>query len=408
MSERYDLVIVGAGIHGVGVAQAAAARGHSVLVLEQRGIAHGTSSRSSKLIHGGLRYLETAQLGLVYECLRERARLLRLAPELVKLRHFHFPVYRHTLRRPWQLRAGLSLYALLGGVTQASRFTTVPMRLWPALDGLETRDLQAVFRYQDAQTDDAALTRAVMGSALALGAELRVPATFLGADLEAREVTVHYDCAGETRSCSAHVLVNAAGPWVNAVLSKVRPAPSALDIDLVQGAHILVPGTLTQGIYYLEAPRDRRAVFVMPWQSDTLVGTTETPYRGDPDAVHALDAEKTYLRETLERYFPAYASQTGTRILTAYAGLRVLPAGGGAPFTRSRETVLHVDQPARPRMLSIYGGKLTAYRATADKVMHRLARSLPRRTPLADTRTLELRSEPEESLLLSDERNPPK
>ncbi|MDE2089910.1 MAG: FAD-dependent oxidoreductase [Gammaproteobacteria bacterium] len=395
MSERYDLIIVGAGIHGAGVAQAAAARGYSVLVLERHGLAHGTSSRSSKLIHGGLRYLETAQLGLVYECLRERARLLRLAPALVRLRQFHFPVYRHTQRRPWQLRLGLSVYALLGGLTRANRFNTVPRRLWDTLDGLETRDLQAVFRYQDAQTDDAALTRAVMHSALALGAELRMPATFLGADLEAREVTVHYACAGETRSCSSRVLVNAAGPWVNAVLDKVRPAPSVLDIDLVQGAHILVPGTLTQGIYYLEAPRDRRAVFVMPWRGDTLVGTTETSYRGDPDAVHALEEEKAYLLETLGRYFPAYASQPGRSILTAYAGLRVLPAGGGTPFTRSRETVLHADYPARPRILSIYGGKLTAYRATAGKVMDRLAHSLPRRTPVADTRVLELKPAPD-------------
>lgn len=395
MTECYDLVIVGAGIHGAGVAQAAAARGHPVLVLEQHGVAHGTSSRSSKLIHGGLRYLETAQLGLVYECLRERARLLRLAPELVKLRQFHFPVYRHTQRRPWQLRAGLSVYALLGGLTRTNLFNTVPRRLWDTLDGLETRDLQTVFRYQDAQTDDAALTRAVMHSALALGAELRVPAAFLDADLGAQEVSIHYDCAGETRSCSAHVLVNAAGPWVDAVLSKVRPAPSALRIELVQGAHILVPGTLTQGIYYVEAPRDRRTVFIMPWRGDTLVGTTETPYRGDPEAVHALDGEQAYLLETLQRYFPAYASRPGTRILTAYAGLRVLPANGGAPFTRSRETVLHTDRPTRPRVLSIYGGKLTAYRATADKVMDGLAHSLPRRTPVADTRVLELKLAPD-------------
>lgn len=394
MTDHYDVVVVGAGIHGAGVAQAAAARGYSVLVLEQHGIASGTSSRSSKLIHGGLRYLEHAQLGLVYECLRERARLLRLAPALVALRDFYFPVYRHTRRRPWQLRAGLSLYALLGGLARENRFNTVPQRLWDSLDGLETADLQAVFRYQDAQTDDLALTRAVMHSAIALGAKLRMPAALLGADLGARDVVIHYGHSGETRSCSARVLVNAAGPWVNAILSKISPPSSALDIELVQGTHILVPGTLTQGIYYVEAPRDRRAVFIMPWRDDTLIGTTETPYRGDPAAVHALEEEKAYLLETLAHYFPARAVGHRADGVTAYAGLRVLPAGASTPFARSRETVLHVDRPDGPRLLSIYGGKLTAYRATADKVMDRLARSLPRRTPVADTRIMELKPVP--------------
>src|SRR6185436_2703518 len=172
---NYDLLIIGAGIHVVGVAQAAAAAGYSVLVLEKTALAAGTSSKSSKLIHGGLRYLETGQLRLVRESLREREILLRVAPELVHLVPFYIPVYRRTRRRPWQITVGLSLYAALGGFTSANRFARLARDEWAALDGLETRALQAVFRYHDAQTDDAALTRAVMRSAQSLGAELKMP-----------------------------------------------------------------------------------------------------------------------------------------------------------------------------------------------------------------------------------------
>ncbi|MEE8343300.1 MAG: FAD-dependent oxidoreductase, partial [Gammaproteobacteria bacterium] len=179
----YHVGIIGGGIHGVGVAQRAAAQGYTVLVLEKAGLAAGTSSRSSKLIHGGLRYLESAQFGLVRECLRERSLLLQIAPELVRLQPFMVPVYRHTRRRPWQLRLGLSLYALLGGMDKENRFTTIPRRHWDQLDGLATEGLEKVYRYRDAQTDDALLTRAVMNSAQELGAELAMPANFLGAKM---------------------------------------------------------------------------------------------------------------------------------------------------------------------------------------------------------------------------------
>jgi len=192
MTQSYDVVIVGGGIHGVGVAQAAAARGHSVLVLEQTAIAHGTSGRSSSLIHGGLRYLETAQLSLVKECLHERKLLLRLAPELVRLVPFYIPIYRSTCRRPWQLRLGLSLYALLGGMRAENRFSTLPRSQWDSLDGLSTENLQVVFCYHDGQTNDAVLTRSVMQSAMTMGAELALPATFVAAQLKSDEVVVDF------------------------------------------------------------------------------------------------------------------------------------------------------------------------------------------------------------------------
>lgn len=392
MTDRYELVVIGGGIHGAGVAQAAAAQGHSVLVLEQTALAAGTSSRSSKLIHGGLRYLEGGHLNLVRECLHERALLLKLAPDLVKLRPFYLPVYRDTHRRPWEIRLGLSLYALLAGIDKISRYHRVPRHHWDRLDGLATDGLDAVFCYPDAQTDDAALTRAVMHSAQTLGAELRMPASVQQVECHAKGATVHYRTAQGSVQCECLAVVNAAGPWVNQVLQKVTPVPPQLAVELVQGTHILVRGTLIQGIYYLEAPRDRRAVFVMPWRGKTLVGTTETVFRGDPARVQPLQDEIDYLRETLAHYFPRYRS--GERqILEAFAGLRVLPAQADSPFSRSRETVLLPDRTDKPQLLTIYGGKLTAYRATAAAVMAHLRPSLPAHKAIADTASLALQAE---------------
>jgi glycerol-3-phosphate dehydrogenase len=386
-SEDFDVVVVGGGIHGAGVLQAAAAAGHRALLLEERGPAAGTSSRSSKLVHGGLRYLETFQLGLVRESLAERAILLRVAPELVRLVPFHVPIYRDTKRRPWKIRAGLTLYALLGGLAHEARFESVPETEWSGLDGLRTEGLDAVFRYYDGQTDDAALVRAVLRSADALGGRFLAPASFLGARRDGDRWEVRYRVGAGERTCQARALVNAGGPWVEEVRRKIAPLPPGLEVDLVGGAHIEVEGTLARGIYYTEAPRDRRAVFVMPWKGRTLVGTTETPYSGDPAAVKPLDSEIEYLRDTLAHYFPG---RNGA-VLDAWAGLRVLPRGSGSPFERPRETTFVVDDSRAPRMIAIYGGKLTGYRATAEKTMARLARSLPRRAPLADTARLPLR-----------------
>lgn len=390
MSAAYDLTVVGGGIHGCGVAQAAAAAGYSVLVLEQAALAHGTSSRSSKLIHGGLRYLEQFELGLVRECLRERRLLLRLAPSLVRLEPFHIPVYRDTSRRPWLVRAGLSLYSLLGGLHRHTRFVSLARARWSHLDGLDTNGLSAVFRYRDARTDDAALTRAVMASARALGAELACPARFTGARRSRDGVVVTCLQQGREREIAARVLVNAAGPWINRVLARVTPEVAPLAVTLVQGSHLLFDHRLTQGIYYVESPSDRRPVFVTPHARGTLAGTTEKAFHGDPGDAAPDEDERVYLLQAVSRYFPALAERP---VLDAFAGVRVLPAGPVPANRRSRETVLHVDDPGATRVLSIYGGKLTSYRATAEKVVRRLAPSLPGRRRRARTDSLPLSAE---------------
>lgn len=391
MADSYDVVVVGGGIAGVGVAQAAAAAGHSVLVLEKTALAAGTSSKSSKLIHGGLRYLESYEFSLVHESLDERALLLRNAPDLVELKPFYIPIYSRTRRRPLVIRAGLTLYAILGRLRAQVRFRKVPRSDWDRLDGLTTDSLKAVFQYYDAQTDDALLTRAVMASAASLGAELVMPAELVRAELRSAGCVVHYAHGGRESTCEARVLVNAAGPWVNRVVERIEPRPRALDVELVQGTHIIVNGSVERGLYYVEVPRDGRAVFTMPWKGKTLVGTTETRFRGDPDRVQPLRAEKNYLLRVLHRHFPRYRDQL--TVHDAFAGLRVLPAGPGHAFHRTREVILLSDRDSDrdpPRLLSIYGGKLTGYRATATKVLRRVEAALPSRTPVADTRRLRL------------------
>ncbi len=381
----FDIIVIGAGIHGAAVAQAGAAAGYRTLVLEQyRQAARATSSKSSKLIHGGLRYLESGQFGLVHECLTERERLLRNAPHLVQLTPFHIPVYRDTQRRPWRIRLGLSLYALLGG----RRFTSVPSRDWSRLDGLRGEKLQAVFRYVDAQTDDTRLTEAVLASAQLLGADVRYACRFEQAvcDSHSCSVTFREDTTG--RTVRGRTLVNAAGPWVNSVLECVQPAAQGLSIDLVQGTHLVLPGTLHRGMYYLEAPQDKRAVFAMPWKNRILLGTTESLFNGDPADVAPLEGEIRYLLDVYNHFFEPGLRRS--QVIEAFAGLRVLPKSDASAFHRSRDTLLHIDTENCPRLLSIYGGKLTSHRATAERVIRRLRPLLPRRARLANTRSLVL------------------
>jgi glycerol-3-phosphate dehydrogenase len=385
---QYDVVVIGAGIHGAGVAQAAAAAGYSVLVLEQYDeVAKGASSRSSKLIHGGLRYLESGEFHLVKECLRERAMLLRNAPHLVKLVPFYIPVYRDTHRRPWKIALGLMIYSLFS----RKRFHRIPSRDWNQLDGLRSDNLDAVFSYYDAQTDDAALTRAVLQSARTLGAAVITGAVFRQAVLDSSGVAASYEKDGQSVTLTTRVLVNAAGSWVNHVLQRVHHESGAAmelyNMDLVQGTHIIVPGQISHP-YYLEAPQDGRAVFVVPWKNNIMVGTTELHYHGDPADVRPTAEEINYLLEIYNHYFKRELNSGD--VIEAFAGLRVLPDGGENASSKSRETHFHENDPKQPRVVSIYGGKLTSYRATAEKLLRRIKNLLPETAPVADTRRLEI------------------
>jgi glycerol-3-phosphate dehydrogenase len=390
---EFDIVVVGAGINGAGMAQAAAAAGHSVLLLEKQAPGTGTSSRSSKLIHGGLRYLESYEFKLVRESLRERSLLLKLAPDLVQLKEFYLPLYDSARRGPLLIRAGLSLYWLLAAGQAGASFTAIPPRQWDQLDGLRTDGLRAVFRYHDAQTDDVLLTHAVVKSAQDLGARVEYPAEVVGINLEKNFCQVDYLQSGGEHTVTAGVVVNATGPWANQLLACVEPAISEVPVDLIRGTHIVLNQPAPSGFYYVESPRDGRAVFVMPWKGKLMVGTTESRFKGDPGTVKPLAQELRYLKEILAYYFPERGDLETGEIESSFAGLRVLPQGQGHAFHRSREILIYPDRPLNlgpPRLVTLYGGKLTVFRATAEKVMKLIKPSLPHRKRQAETHHLRL------------------
>jgi glycerol-3-phosphate dehydrogenase len=374
---KVDLVIVGGGIHGAAVASIASQQGLSVCLLEQfSSPAQGTSSKSSKLIHGGLRYLESFEIGLVYECLSDRKRLLEKYSELVTLQKFFIPVYSFTSRSSFIIRIGLSLYALLGGMQRSNRFKSIPRSEWQRLDGLNTESLKKVFQYYDAQTDDAKLTERLIEEARLASAEILFNSRLVDCMSQPDGVVVSYQQGEAVKQLRGRFLVNAGGPWVNHVLGHCSPNIKPLEIDLVQGTHIEISGQLKQGIYYLEAPQDRRAVFAIPWHEHIMVGTTENIYEGDPAKVTPSQNEVDYLLDVYNHYF---SSTEGTKknddVLASWAGLRVLPRTSANPFKRTRETIFHRDKNINPRVISIYGGKLTSHHSTAVKLLKLLQRS---------------------------------
>ncbi|SDJ67396.1 glycerol-3-phosphate dehydrogenase/oxidase [Microbulbifer yueqingensis] len=376
MSTDFDVLVVGAGIQGAGTAEALVEAGYSVAILEQSGIAAATSSRSSKLIHGGLRYLETGQFHLVRECLRERQWLLDHKPHLVRMVPFYLPVYRHSRHSPWQIRLGLSLYSLLAGVSREyARFRKVPREQWHTLQGLDQEGLLAVYRYFDGQTDDAALTHDAINAALHGGARLVCPASLVGAEVHAGRVLVDYVADGQLNTLHVRALVNCSGPWVATTNERCSPPAPLPPLELVAGTHIELPVMLGDCIFYLQA-EDGRAIFVMPWRGRTLVGTTERSYSGEPQDVAPTVEEERYLLNTVQHYFPRTRNLSLNDICDSWAGLRVLPGSNASPFSRPRETLIACDNERRPRVLAVAGGKLTSYRATARKVVRRLRPTL--------------------------------
>lgn len=382
-NELFDVAIIGGGIQGAGTAQAAAAAGYRTLLIERDDWASATSRWSSKLVHGGLRYLESGQFNLVYHSLQERQRLFRNAPNLVKPVKFFIPIYRNTRRRPWQIRAGLSLYALLTGFHPQAFFHKLAKSEWNQLCGIQQNNLQAVFQYWDGQTDDAALTRAVVRSAQKLQT-IAIEDSELIALSKRNYFDLHIKTNDIEWHCSARAVVNATGPWVNELLQRCDPSPPSHAMSFVKGTHIVLPATTLPGIFYLEAPRDGRAVFVMPWKEKILVGTTEMEI--NTPAAPPTSEEINYLIETVRAYFPAL----DCTILDSFAGVRVLPTGKSRAFNRARESVIENFDANGAPLISIYGGKLTTYRHTAEQVINLLRKEIGANVDTADTRSLPL------------------
>ena len=373
----YDLLIIGGGINGVGVARDAAGRGLKAVLLEQDDLAAYTSSSSTKLIHGGLRYLETYDFRLVREALIERERLLAAAPHLVRPMRFVLP-HDPSVRPAWLVRLGLFLYDHL-----APRKRLPPCeRLDLARDprGAPLRQAGIAFAYSDCAADDSRLVVVNAVDAAARGAVIRTRTRLEQAERHAGlwTCTIRDRGSGKASAIRARALINAAGPWVAEVLNCRLGRTTQKHIRLVKGSHIVVPRLYDgEHAYMLQNP-DRRIVFAIPYENDfTLVGTTDIAFDGAPGRPTISDEETGYLLATLARWFrkPAHRAD----IVWTYSGVRPLFDDGSHNVSAmTRDYAFDLDAPdgAAP-LLSIFGGKLTTYRRLAEHALNDLARFFP-------------------------------
>jgi glycerol-3-phosphate dehydrogenase len=395
--ERFDILVIGGGINGAAIARDAALRGLRVALVEQSDFASGTSSRSSKLIHGGLRYLEQGEVRLVLEATRERERLRRLAPHLVRPIRFVYPVYAGGPVSKWKLNAGLWAYDLLAGIFSVRRHRMLSAEETHRIEPrLRTEGLRGAGEYWDCWTDDARLVLETLLSARDEGAVAVSYARVVGFLKENGRIVgarVSDRIGGRELVVRARAVVNAAGPWVDAVSAMDERTPPRL--RPTKGVHVVVPRARLghEAAIVLHAVQDDRVMFVIPWDECSLIGTTDTdhPDVAEPPAVEPEDV--AYLLDTVNHYFPA-AHLTPKDVVSAFAGLRPLVAApvsaGASPSDVSREDEIFVS---RTGLVTIAGGKLTTHRLIAAEVVDRVARSLVRTAegrPIGRSRTADL------------------
>lgn len=375
---RADLLVIGGGITGAGVARDAAMRGLSVVLVEAHDLAFGTSSRSSRLIHGGIRYLEHGQLGLVFEALAERAVLRRLAPHLVHPLPFLFPVYEGDRVPLWKLRLGMLLYDLLARAPRGARHRILDRAATLAAEpALRERGLVGAGRYFDAQCDDARLTVATARSAIRHGARVATYAEVTGFVLEdgrvaGAHVTDRLD--GGITTIAATVVLGAVGPWTDRLRRLADPSAPPL-LRTTRGVHVVVPRHRVghHEAIALTSPIDGRVMFVLPWGDQTYIGTTDTDSAEAPEAVTATSDDILYLLRSANALFPA-ARLGPEDVLATWAGLRPLVAAPGSTAEVPREHVI-VEEPNG--LIVMAGGKLTTYRRMAADLVDRAVRRLP-------------------------------
>ena len=378
-TQPVDLLVIGGGITGAGIARDAALRGFRVALVDKGDFGAGTSSHSSRLIHGGIRYLEHRDFRLVFEASHERRVLLHIAPHLVRPLAFLFPVYRGARVPAWKLRAGMWLYDLLAMFrnVKAHRWLS-PKQVRRAEPALKDRGLTGAALYWDAQTDDARLVLATMRSAARAGAQVANYAevtSLLKPDGRVRGAVVRDVLSGETRTVRALVVVNAGGPWVDALRRLDDPAATPL-LRPTKGAHVAVPRRRIghERAITLFSAIDGRVMFVLPWGDLSYIGTTDTDADASPDAVRVTADDVTYLLRSANAAFPN-AHLAANDVVSVWVGLRPLLGQdpGASPAQVSRE---HRVVESAQGLITIAGGKLTTYRVMARDVTDRVAARL--------------------------------
>ncbi len=380
----FDIAIIGGGINGCGIAREAAGRGRSVFLCEQDDLASATSSASTKLIHGGLRYLEHYEFRLVREALQERETLWAMAPHIIWPLRFVLP-HHSGLRPAWLLRLGLFLYDHIGGRQRLPGTRTLDLSRDAAgepLKGLYSR----AFEYSDCWVEDARLVVLNAMDAAARGAVIRTRTRCTGAVREGDGWTVNLEdtLSGRRERIKARTLINAAGPWVAQMAGTLLGGKTLAAVRLVQGSHIVVRKLFDHDRCYIFQNEDGRIVFAIPYERDfTLIGTTDRDYHGDPGGPKASEEEIAYLCNAATHYFSRRV--TSADIVWTYSGVRPLYDDGTEEAQAvTRDYVLALDAAeGEPALLNVYGGKITTFRRLAEAAVEKIAPYLPGATPKA-------------------------
>src|ERR1043166_4908731 len=391
METDFDCIVVGGGINGAGIARDAAMRGLKVLLIDKGDVGGGTSAASTRLIHGGLRYLEHFEFGLVRESLRERETLLRIAPHLVRPLAITIPIYKQSKRGRLMIRAGMIFYDLLSWGKALPRHRMLSraetLERWP---GLNPDGLLGSALYYDAQVEFP--ERLVMENVLSareFGAEVLTHARVTNLAVENGKVSgVEFMTEdGRKQFAEAQVVINAAGPWIDQVLERASVKSPKL-IGGTEGSHIVVPefpGAPANAIY-VEARSDGRPIFIIPWNKLYLIGTTDVRFEGDPDEVRCEPWEIDYLLSETNLALPD-AHLTRDSILYTYSGVRPLPATDDKDEQSITRRHFIREHPRLPNLLSIVGGKLTTYRSLAEECVDLIFRKLGKDSPPCITAT---------------------
>lgn len=368
----FDIFVIGGGINGCGIARDAVGRGYTVCLAEMNDLASGTSSGATKLIHGGLRYLEHYEFRLVREALMERERLWEIAPHIIWPLRFVLPIHKG-LRPAWLLRLGLFMYDHLGGRKLLPATKTLNMRTNEVARPLKPLYTRA-FEYSDAWVNDARMVVLNARDAANRGATILTRTKVIAAKrihldgAEIWQVTVQTS-AGEIQEIRTKTLVNVAGPWVDKVLADAVEEDDGKRIRLVKGSHIVVKKLFDHDKCYIFQNADNRIIFAIPYEEDfTLIGTTDQDYEGDPGNVNISEIETSYLCDAASEYFatPVVPEQ----VIWAYSAVRPLMDDGASEAQEAtREYVLSVQKNAGAALISVYGGKLTTYRKLSESVV---------------------------------------
>lgn len=374
MNHSYDIAIIGGGVNGCGIARDAAGRGQSVFLCEMNDLASGTSSWSSKLIHGGLRYLEYYEFRLVREALIEREVLWGIAPHIIHPQRFVLP-HHSGLRPAWLLRLGLFIYDHLGGRHLLPATRTLNLTTDETGKPLKTGRFTRGFEYSDCTVDDARLVALNAVDAARRGAVIRTRTR--ATKIEHRggiwHVSLEDTVSGARSEIAARVLVNAGGPWVETILTQRADIHSRDKVRLVQGSHIVVRKLYDHNRAYTFQNADGRIIFVIPYQGDfTLIGTTDRDYHGDPAHVVATEEEISYLCASVGDYLAKPV--TPKDVVWSYSGVRPLYDDGASEArAATRDYVFELDTPNGAPILSVFGGKITTYRRLAEHALEKLS-----------------------------------